>query len=131
MALALTGWTYGNSANTLPKQINSNYFRTNVTVAGPVSRHHGQDDPWHDNSGGTNCGTGPGQRNHILFNHPNVAPFISTRLIRALVTSNPSPAYIGRIPQSSTTTDRRPWRFQGSHSGHPARPGSPKRPAGQ
>ncbi len=29
--------------------------------------------------------------------HPNIAPFIATRLIRALVTSNPSPGYIQRI----------------------------------
>lgn len=32
-----------------------------------------------------------------LFNHPNLPPFIATRLIRALVTSNPSPAYIERV----------------------------------
>jgi len=32
-----------------------------------------------------------------LFNHPNVGPFIATRLIRALVVSNPSPAYIARV----------------------------------
>ena len=35
----------------------------------------------------------------ILFNHPNIGPFIATRLIRALVTSNPSPAYITRVAQ--------------------------------
>ena len=33
----------------------------------------------------------------ILFNHPNVGPFVATRLIRALVTSNPSPQYISDI----------------------------------
>jgi hypothetical protein len=33
----------------------------------------------------------------IIFNHPNVGPFLSTRLIRALVTSNPSPTYIARV----------------------------------
>ena len=32
-----------------------------------------------------------------VFNHPNTAPFIVTRLIRDLVTSNPSPAYVQRI----------------------------------
>ena len=32
-----------------------------------------------------------------IMAHPNVAPFISTRLIRSLVTSNPSPNYIGRV----------------------------------
>jgi uncharacterized protein (DUF1800 family) len=32
-----------------------------------------------------------------LFNHPNVGPFIATRLIQHMVTSNPSPAYVGRV----------------------------------
>ncbi|MFN7929152.1 MAG: DUF1800 family protein [Blastocatellia bacterium] len=34
---------------------------------------------------------------NIIFNHPNVAPFISLRLIRALITSNPSGAYVSRV----------------------------------
>lgn len=34
---------------------------------------------------------------NIIFNHPNVGPFISRRLIQRLVTSNPSPAYIQRV----------------------------------
>ncbi|MEP6603270.1 MAG: DUF1800 family protein [Spartobacteria bacterium] len=33
----------------------------------------------------------------IIFNHPNVAPFISRELIQRLVTSNPSPAYVYRV----------------------------------
>lgn len=33
----------------------------------------------------------------IIFNHPNVAPFVSRRLIQRLVSSNPSPAFIQRI----------------------------------
>lgn len=32
-----------------------------------------------------------------LMNHPNIAPFISKRLIQSLVSSNPSPAYVGRV----------------------------------
>lgn len=32
----------------------------------------------------------------VLFNHPNVGPFIVRRLIQRLVMSNPSPAYIQR-----------------------------------
>ncbi len=35
----------------------------------------------------------------IIFNHPNVAPFVSRQLIQRLVTSNPSPAYIQRVAQ--------------------------------
>lgn len=33
----------------------------------------------------------------IVFEHPNVAPFVSKQLIQKLVTSNPSPAYIERV----------------------------------
>jgi hypothetical protein len=33
----------------------------------------------------------------ILFNHPNTAPFVATRLIRSLVTSNPTTGYIKRV----------------------------------
>lgn len=48
----------------------------------------------------------PGGRNAVtdlhdaldnIFAHPNVGPFISVRLIQHMVTSNPSPEYIGRV----------------------------------
>ena len=32
-----------------------------------------------------------------IFNHPNVGPFISKQLIQHLVTSNPTPEYVGRV----------------------------------
>ena len=32
-----------------------------------------------------------------IFNHPNVGPFVGRQLIQHLVTSNPSPAYVGRV----------------------------------
>jgi len=33
----------------------------------------------------------------VLFNHPNVGPFIGRQLTQRLVTSNPSPAYVARV----------------------------------
>ena len=33
----------------------------------------------------------------IIFNHPNVPPFISKQLIQRFITSNPSPAYVERV----------------------------------
>lgn len=33
----------------------------------------------------------------VLFNHPNVGPFIGRQLIQRLVTSNPSPEYVARV----------------------------------
>lgn len=97
MALALTGWTYGNSSNTPPQYPNWNYYpgpmlpilayhdRTQKTVLGQTLAAYQ-----------TNVQDLDGAID-ILFNHPNVGPFIATRLIRALVTSNPSPAYIARV----------------------------------
>ncbi len=32
-----------------------------------------------------------------IFNHPNVGPFFARQMIQRLVTSNPTPAYIGRV----------------------------------
>jgi uncharacterized protein (DUF1800 family) len=34
---------------------------------------------------------------NTLFNHPNTAPFFCRQMIQRLVTSNPSPAYVGRV----------------------------------
>src|SRR5262249_7641108 len=36
----------------------------------------------------------------LIFNHPNVGPFICRQLIQRLVTSNPSPAYVYRCGQA-------------------------------
>ena len=43
---------------------------------------------------------GPGALKLVLdglFAHPNIGPFIGRQLIQRLVTSNPSPAYVGRV----------------------------------
>nr|MDP9121983.1 DUF1800 domain-containing protein [Acidobacteriota bacterium] len=36
----------------------------------------------------------------LVFNHPNVGPFLCRQLIQRLVTSNPSPAYVYRCAQA-------------------------------
>jgi uncharacterized protein (DUF1800 family) len=41
-----------------------------------------------------------------LFNHPNVGPFIGRQLIQRLVTSNPSPAYVGRVAAAFNAAPR-------------------------
>jgi uncharacterized protein (DUF1800 family) len=35
----------------------------------------------------------------VIFNHPNVGPFVSRQIIQKLVTSNPSPGYVYRVAQ--------------------------------
>lgn len=96
LALALTGWTYDNATH------NAGYGNYNYYPAPMIplaSKHNtsqktvlGQTIP---------AGLTPQQELDavvdILFNHPNVGPFMATRMIRAMVTSNPSPAYIARV----------------------------------
>ena len=97
LALALTGWTYGNQSGVPPQSRNSNYYPGPML---PVAAYHdtsaktilrqmlpANQSIWQDLDGAID----------IIFNHPNVGPFVATRLIRALVTSNPSPAYISRV----------------------------------
>jgi hypothetical protein len=40
----------------------------------------------------------------ILVNHPNTAPFVSRRLIQSMVSSSPSPAYLGRVSAVFTSS---------------------------
>ena len=97
LAKALTGWTYGNSTGTPPAYGNFNYYPGPML---PVAAYHNK-------SAKTILGQAlPANQTiqqdldgaiDIIFKHPNVGPFLATRLIRALVTSNPSPAYIARV----------------------------------
>ncbi len=40
----------------------------------------------------------------IIFNHPNVGPFLAYRLIQRMVKSNPSPAYVNRVANAFNGT---------------------------
>lgn len=96
LALALTGWTY-NTQNGPPQSPNPNYYPGQMV---PLPAYH-------ETSSKTFLGqTIPANQTmqkdvddaiNIIFNHPNVAPFICSRMIKALVTSNPSSAYVARI----------------------------------
>ncbi|MDQ4123001.1 MAG: DUF1800 domain-containing protein [Acidobacteriota bacterium] len=46
---------------------------------------------------GQDAGTDLRQALDNIFYHPNVGPFVGKLLIQQLVTSNPSPAYVGRV----------------------------------
>ncbi len=96
LALALTGWTF-NRAGTPPVYPNPNYY------PGPMYPLPA----YHDTNSKAFLGmTLPANQTiqkdmddviDTVFNHPNVGPFICVRLMRALVTSNPSPAYVTRV----------------------------------
>jgi hypothetical protein len=97
VALALTGWTYPTAPGATPGGNNWEAF------TGPM-------EPRPLNHATTakaflGCSLPAGQTVQqdldgvidCLMQHPNIAPFIATRLIRSLVMSNPSPGYIGRV----------------------------------
>lgn len=97
VALALTGWTYPTVPGAAPQSANWEYF------VGPMEPRTAR----HDTSAKSILGKGlPANQTpdqdldgvlDILFHHSNLPPFIATRLIRSLVTSNPSPGYIRRV----------------------------------
>jgi uncharacterized protein (DUF1800 family) len=90
-----TGWTFGGSTNfdrpsfnfTIPMQAFPDFHDTapKALLSGvvlPAGQTPEQDlDQALDN----------------IFNHPNVAPFVSRHLIQKLVTANPSLAYVNRV----------------------------------
>jgi uncharacterized protein (DUF1800 family) len=98
LALVFTGWTFPPTPGRAPAAINPAYY-------------FGRMVPWeanHDTSaktliGGYTIPAGRAAQQELddalqeLFDHPNVGPFVARRLIGALVTSNPSPAYVARV----------------------------------
>ncbi|MBK9236497.1 MAG: DUF1800 family protein [Rhodoferax sp.] len=98
LARAFTGWRL---AQTTPPPPDTNW----QNAPNPM-----EPDPWEfaRDSGaktvlGTRFAAGQSARQDLetaismLMAHPNIAPFVSLRLIQHLVTSNPSPQYLGRV----------------------------------
>ena len=97
LSRAFTGWNSG-------PVVNPDYVSFGVDFSQPLAPF----DQFHDHGAKTLFGTvhlPAGQsitadRTAALdavFNHPNVPPFVVTRLIQQMVKSNPTPAYVGRI----------------------------------
>ncbi len=100
-ALALTGWTYPTAPGANPGSNNWENFSQPAMEPRPAN---------HDTSAktllnGVVLPAGQTVQQDLdgvidcVFNHPNVGPFVATRLIRSMVTSNPSPAFVGRVAQ--------------------------------
>jgi hypothetical protein len=98
LTLALTGWTYPPQPGFSSQWKNPSYYYGRMA---PFQEHH-------DVSAKTIL---PGvilmpnqsaeqdlnDALNAIFNHPNLAPFVSFRMIQKLVTSNPSLQYVGRV----------------------------------
>ena len=100
IALALTGWTYAQPAG-------GNVYEWHGAPMVPQPGNHatgaktflGQTIP-----AGQTVDQDLESVLNILMNHPNIAPFIATRLIRSLVLSNPTPGYIQRVADVFSAT---------------------------
>ncbi len=110
-ARALTGWTYARLNNQNDFLVEMVPVMTSGTT--PVPRYHdlGQKTllsgvvlPASANTTAALYSDVEGVIDSIMA-HPNLAPFVSTRLIRSLVTSNPSPNYIQRVAAVFSATD--------------------------
>ena len=93
-----TGWTFGDgNPATIPTNLAGENWRVPMEA---VER-------FHDTTAKTFLGANfiPGrtaaqdldQALDVIFNHPNLPPFVSKQLIAQLVTSNPSPAYVSAV----------------------------------
>jgi hypothetical protein len=95
---ALTGWTFPTQPGATPSNSNPQYFvgvmepRTATHDTGAKTLLRGAVLPANQS---TTADLHAALDN--VFQHPNVPPFVATRLIRSLVTSNPSPAFIERV----------------------------------
>ncbi len=99
-AKALTGWTYPPMPGATSGNSNPEYFVGNLVPTSNATRHDTDAKTLLRGFVTPPNSPAPVDLMYVLdniFSHSNVPPFIATRLIRSLVTSNPSPAYINRV----------------------------------
>ena len=87
-----TGYTYATADNTTPARL-----RLPMTITAAKSETGGASFLGINIPAGSDGATARKLALDGLFNHQNVPPFVSKQLIQHMVTSNPSPAYVGRV----------------------------------
>lgn len=101
LARILTGWTFGDgNPATVPTGLRSENYGVPMEAVAASARFHdvgaklflGVDFP-----AGQTPAQDLDQALDVLFNHPNMGPFVARQLIQQLVTSNPSPGYVSDI----------------------------------
>lgn len=103
---AFTGWTFNRAPQT-PLPAGTTNFRdpmvprvaNNAHDVGAKTLFTTNVPACQSNNGTQNAACAQSDMNvalDVIFNHPNVGPFISKQLIQHLVTSNPTPAYVAR-----------------------------------
>ena len=97
---SFTGWTYPTEPGQTLKKHNDEFY------GGPMVPFESNHDTGAKTFLGQSVAAGQSAGQEldsvltIIFNHPNLPPFVATQLIEKLVTSNPSPAYVQRVAQA-------------------------------
>jgi uncharacterized protein (DUF1800 family) len=92
LARVWTGWTLDSTDSTTPDRYRRPMINSATLHETGVKTFLGKTIP-----AGTNGVDSKTFALDTIFAHANVAPFVSRQLIQRLVTSNPSPAYVGRV----------------------------------
>jgi uncharacterized protein (DUF1800 family) len=97
---SFTGWTYPTQAGQALVKHNPEYY------GGPMLPFESNHDAGAKTFLGQSVAAGQSAEQEldsvltIIFNHANLPPFVCKQLIKKLVTSNPSPAYLQRVSQA-------------------------------
>jgi len=100
---SLTGWTYPTMPGATLQKHNPSYY------GGPMAPFETNHDTGAKTLLGQPVTAGQSAEQEldsvltIIFNHPNLPPFVCQQLIEKLVTSNPSPAYVSRVAAAFTS----------------------------
>lgn len=102
LALVFTGWTFPPQPGFASKWKNPSYFYGRMV---PFDEHHDRTQKQVLGSilpPGRTAQEDLDAAMKLISSHPNVAPFVSYRLIQHLVTGNPAPAYVARVSKAFT-----------------------------
>jgi uncharacterized protein (DUF1800 family) len=100
---SFTGWTYPTQPGMTLQKHNPEYY------GGPLVAFESNHDSGAKTFLGQSVAAGQSTAQEldsvltIIFNHPNLPPFVCKQLIEKLVTSNPSSAYVQRVSQAFST----------------------------
>ena len=96
-AHVFTGWTYPLAPGAVARNLNPAYYDGAMNERSQYHDYSAK--TLIDGSAPPNLTMSADLANaiNVVFNHPNVGPFISKQLIQKLVTGNPSPEYVARV----------------------------------
>jgi uncharacterized protein (DUF1800 family) len=127
-ARVFTGWTYPSASGAPPTSKNSPNY---VSAMEPYPNGH--DTAIKTLLNGVTLPANQGAQQdldaaiHNIFTHPNVGPFIGRQLIEHLVTSNPGPAYVGRVTAAFNDNGQGARRHESRIARHLPRSGGARR----